>query len=68
MIIKYKRIGATITGFTQDNVYLVLGVGSDVRLLSDGNIIRGQQQNDINDPSLWELVSIETAGTVQLYP
>lgn len=69
MIIKFKRIGSSVGGFTQNNIYIVFGVSSDrSNLLNDNGKIEVVTHGDLNNPTEWELVSIETAGTIQLYP
>lgn len=68
MVVKYERIGTSITGFTQNSVYIiVVGDSTSARLLSDDEV-RTVSWSDLNNPSLWALQSIETVGTVQLFP
>lgn len=69
MVIKYKRIGSSTSDFTQNDVYIVLAMesGSCV-LLNDANKTSEVSRGELNTSSLWLLDSIETAGTVRLYP
>lgn len=69
MVVKYKRIASSGDGFTQNNDYIVLGFADSVALLlNDSQVAFGISYSDLNNTSIWDLVSIETCGTVQLYP
>lgn len=69
LIVKYKRVEATDSNFTQDQIYTALTLDSaGATFLDDNNLVRPQAMTGLNNPSFWELVSIHQQQLVHIYP
>lgn len=69
MLIKYKLIQSSYGNFTQNNIYIVAAIESDSAILFDNNNdLTTVSRSDLNNASIWELVSVEVPGLTKILP
>lgn len=71
MLVKVKFKGTTDSLFTHDQIYILVGVAQDSSAaggvaISDGGAL--VPTGDLSNPAVWELVSVEAIGPLQVYP
>jgi hypothetical protein len=73
MLMKIKKIGETISGLTNNNIYTVIAIDAanpkpQAYIFNDNGVL--YKTNPINDSQTnqWEIVSVEYGNCVQVYP
>lgn len=69
MIAKAKYVGTTNSDYTNNKEYFILGFGDGAFVVRrDTGLIVGEGYADLNNPALWQLISITAVGPIQIYP
>ena len=72
MYAQVKYTGPTTTSgpnLTQDKVYVAFAVADQLRFVFFDDVGRITQTDDLNNPTFpWQILSVETAGNISVFP